>query len=137
AEVAGAAGDGAVHAMQHGGDDEPESFFRRLAGESDLARVGMAEVQRHGVAEDGGVGAGFIAKMVVDGGDVGVRTGTDFADGSGLETLLGEDLTGGLDEAGAGGIRAFGGGGWNLEATCHLNNRLKQLFISCQEGNLV
>src|SRR6185437_11786451 len=105
--------------------------------EGDLAGIGLAEVQRHGVAEDGEIEAGFVAEMVVDGGDVGVGAGADFADGGGLEAVFGEDLTGSFDEAGAGGIGGFRGGSGDLETSCHLNSRLKQLFMSGQEINAV
>lgn len=123
AEMAGAPGVGIVHAEQHGGDHEAQGFFGGFGEGGGVAGFGIACAGSHGVAQDGEVEAGFIAEMVVDGGDVGSRAGADVADGGGLEAVFGEDLASGIDEAGAGSIVI--GNVCGLERSRHLKQQIK------------
>jgi hypothetical protein len=61
--------------------------------------------------------------VVVDGGNVGSGASADVADGGGLKAVFGEDLAGGIDEAGAGGVVI--GMGCGLEVSCHLKHQIK------------
>lgn len=97
AEMAGVSGARIMHAEQHGGDEEAQGFFGSFGEGSGFAGFGIASAGGHGMAQDGEVEAGFIAEMVIDGGDVGSGAGADIADGRGLEAVFGEDFASGID----------------------------------------
>jgi hypothetical protein len=73
-----------------------------------------------GVIEDGGIESLFIAKMVIDRGEVGLGPAADFPNRGLAEAAGGEDFTGGQQEALA-GLRSGGGG----------RIRRFQFFVSC------
>lgn len=124
AKMAGASGGGKVHAEQHGGDHEAQSFFGCFGEGRGVARFGMATGSGHGVAQNGEVEAGFIAKMIVDGGDVGSGASADVADSGRLEAVFGEDFAGGIDEPAARGVVIRKEGGC-LEGSWHLKHKIK------------
>jgi hypothetical protein len=58
-----------------------------------------------GFFQNGGIETFFIAKMVIDCGKVGPGPAADFPDGGLAETVGGEDMAGGVQEA----LPGFGG----------------------------
>jgi hypothetical protein len=102
--MADASGGGIVHAEQHDGDHEAQGFFGSFSQGRGVAGFRIASAGGHRVAQNGEVQAGFIAEMIVDGGDIGSGAVADVADGGGLEAVFGENLPGGIDEAGAGSV---------------------------------
>ena len=93
-----------IHAAQDARNEKPESFFRGLRVDNGLLDD-FALRGANGFAENFGIETELVAKVIIDGGDVGSGAGSDFTHGGGVKTDVGENFTGCGDEFGPGGVR--------------------------------
>ncbi len=124
---------GSADPEEHGVDQFAKGRFRRGgAGEGPIDDSVFRSAD--GMPEDFGVEFQLVAEMVVDQSDVGAGAGADLADGGGLESGFGEDLTGGVEEFGArvlGQRGRYYGGGFDFRSGAgHVNRSLKRTFNS-------
>jgi len=93
-----------VHAAQNAGDEKTEGFFRSFGMRHSLLHD-FALIGANRFAQNLSVEAELIAEVIVHGSDIGTGTQADFANRGRLETALGKDFAGGVDQLGAGGVR--------------------------------
>ncbi len=91
---------GMKQAAEEAVDIGAQAVFRRAVAQLDRAPHGLGGAMAF--IEDGAVELGFVAEMVIDGGDIDPGTVGDFADGGLVKATFGKNGASGKDELTAG-----------------------------------
>ncbi len=124
----------AANPLQHGENE----LAKRLLGRG-LALHGLLNNSIFGgadrIPEHFGIEFQLVAEVIIDERDIDAGAGADFADGRRLKAEIGKNLSGRIDQSGAGVVGERGGVRFSsgFGRRTHLNSSLKWMFKSVKE----